>query len=128
VKPIVLLCLLAALAACGTPYRQRGTLGYGVQATRIDGETYRIEANGNQFNTRASLENYVMRKAAEVTLESGNDIFQMFGGTTYEEHREEPQGMRAKATIKVYPGPKPSNAPANVYDARDVLIYLGKTS
>jgi hypothetical protein len=125
-KPIVLATLILALTCCAVPYRDRSAFGYGVSASRIDGETFRIEAVGNALNTRAGLQDFVLRKAAEVTLETNNDFFQLVSSVSYDEKRDAPSGRRAIAIVKVYSGPKPSNAPANVFDARDVLVYIGK--
>ena len=125
-KPLILFAMLLALTACTMPYQEKNVFGYGVSATRIDGETFRVEAVGPKQNTRASLQDFVMRKAAEVTLQTGNDIFLLVTGVSYDERREPPPGPRAVAIVKVFPGPKPTNAPANVFDARDVLVYIGK--
>jgi hypothetical protein len=125
-KPSVLIVIALALAGCAVPYQNKNAFGYGVSASRLDGETFRVEAVGNDKNTHAGLQDFVMRKAAEVTLETGNDIFQLIQSVSFEERRERPMGMRAVGIVKVFPGPKPTNAPANVFDARDVLVYLGK--
>src|SRR5258708_32177982 len=115
-KPFVLIGIVLALAGCAMPYQDRNSFGYGVSATRIDGDTFRVEATGNKLNKQTELQDFVMRKAAELTLESGNDIFLLVNGVSYDEKREYPPGPRARAIVKVYPGPKPSNAPANVFD------------
>ena len=155
-KIFVALALTSATTGCATPYQENGLLG-GVHATRIDDTTVQIAARGNAFTDPDTIGRYVMRKAAEETVADGFDLFLLvssadrttqgtivtdgsattnttfFGQnatsrTTY----SAPQVIRyvkpgETVTIKMYKGSKPANAPANLYEARDVLKYLAPT-
>jgi hypothetical protein len=69
---IVGVCLL--LCACATPYQGLSSVG-GVDAQRISGDTYRIVARGNSFTDPATLQDYVLLKAAETALAAGATHF-----------------------------------------------------
>lgn len=72
-----LVCLIAvAISACSTPYQDMSLLG-GVSATQIDSNTLRIAARGNAFTDKSQIEDYVMLKAADETLQHGYDLFQI---------------------------------------------------
>jgi hypothetical protein len=68
----------AVLTACqtGSAYRERGpgeTYGYSDQ--RLTQNRYRVTFSGNSATTREEVEDYLMRRAAEVTLENGYTHF-----------------------------------------------------
>ncbi len=66
--------LLLAACATATPYQplDKG-LGYAEQ--RLETNRYRITYTGNSATPRDVVENYVMYRAAEVTLNNGYDWF-----------------------------------------------------
>lgn len=69
---------IAALAACAapTPY-QPADGGYGYGQQQIEDNRYRITFAGNAETSRETVQNYLLFRAAEVTLESGHDYFTM---------------------------------------------------
>ena len=67
-----------ALAGCATPYQDMGLLG-GVSAAQVDDATFRISGRGNAFTDPSQINDYVLLKAAEVTLAHGYDLFQIVG-------------------------------------------------
>jgi hypothetical protein len=69
----------ALLASCATPYQQMGLMG-GVNVQPIDATTLRITGRGNAFTSTATLENYVVLRAAEETQRRGYDLFLVTGG------------------------------------------------
>jgi len=73
----VLLCL-AAVAACvkPTPYQPRED-GYGFTTQQLEPNRYVVSFYGNTATSRETVENYLMYRAAEVTLEVGGDHFQV---------------------------------------------------
>ena len=62
--------------SCATPYQQPGLAG-GVVAQQINATTYRIMASGNGFTSPATIQDYTMLKAAEVTLDAGATHFRI---------------------------------------------------
>lgn len=70
---------VALLAACTTttPYQQAVRGGDGYSEQKLERDKYRIVFSGNSLTDRVTVENYVLYRAAEVTLASGNDYFIM---------------------------------------------------
>lgn len=67
-----------AVSACAsvTPYAPAGQDGrYGYADQRISSDRYRVSFSGNSVTTRDQVETALLLRAAEVTLESGNDWF-----------------------------------------------------
>jgi hypothetical protein len=70
--------LPAMLAACETvpPYHPAsGSGGYGFTEQKIEADRYRVTFNGNSSTSRQAVENFLLYRAAELTIESGNDYF-----------------------------------------------------
>ena len=142
------------LAACATPYQSQGFTG-GVGATQIDANTIRITARGNAFTGAAQIANYAMLKAAEETEARGYDLFLIvqsddrsrrgafttggsassqidtFGSsatvtTTYDPPSITPYVKPGEdLIIKIFKGMKPNDAPPNLYNAHEVIMFLG---
>jgi hypothetical protein len=70
-----------ALAACSsgpTPYQPASAAGAyerGYAETKIENDRYRISFKGNSLTDRETVENYLLYRAAELTLQSGYDTF-----------------------------------------------------
>lgn len=71
---IVFLVLTLIIAGCATPYQEMGFRG-GVSASQIDETTLRISGRGNAKTDAATIQNYVLLKAAEETTKRGYDLF-----------------------------------------------------
>ncbi len=65
-----------ALAACSspTPY-QPAVDGHGYAEQPIESGRYRVTFSGNSLTPRATVENYLLYRAAEVTVDRGYDHF-----------------------------------------------------
>ncbi|WP_425410684.1 CC0125/CC1285 family lipoprotein [Hyphococcus sp.] len=69
---------LVMLAACATPtpYGPASTGGgYGFSDQRIEENRYRITFRGNSLTSRETVENSLLFRAAELTLDRGYDFF-----------------------------------------------------
>lgn len=78
IQTVGLLMAVALLAACATatPYRQAlSQSDYGYQAQKIEQNRYRVAFAGNSLTSRQTVENYLLYRAAELTLEQGKDYF-----------------------------------------------------
>lgn len=67
---------LSACATAPTPYEPQkgpGTTGYSDQ--ELTHNRYRVTFAGNSVTSRVTVENYLLRRAAEVTLKAGYDDF-----------------------------------------------------
>ncbi len=97
---LLALSLAATLAACATstPYQpaRDGEGGYSEQ--RIENNRYRIRFIGNSSTPRETVENYMLYRAAELTLNAGYDYFVMSGNDT--EAR-----TRYSQSVSAYGGP-----------------------
>jgi hypothetical protein len=141
VSTIVAACILG-LSACATPYQEMGFTG-GVSATQLTSDTFQIVASGNGYTSTATIERYALRKAAEVTVANGYDLFliasaadqgRVAGFMTNSQFNIDGGYSTGSATpifkpgqtmmVKTFKGPKPADAPTNLYDAREVLRYL----
>lgn len=77
-KPCWLLAvsLVAMLAACAmeTPYQpSEGSYGYSEQ--QIEENRYRVTFTGNPSTPRETVQNYLLYRAAELTVQHGHDYF-----------------------------------------------------
>lgn len=79
-----LLLLMAALAAgCAkpTPYQPRGSDGmgppYGYAEQKLGEDRYRVTVSGNEATSRETVENYLMFRAAELTLAADREAFRL---------------------------------------------------
>lgn len=148
---------LGLLAGCGhpTPY-QPATDGYGYSKQQIENNRYRVTFTGNELTPPDTVQNYLLYRAAEITLDRDYDYFVVVDrdldrSTTYWGSADTGlhSGWRrwdddyvglglgtytarpvsrytASADIVLFQGEKPSDD-VNAYDARDVLRQLSPT-
>ncbi|MDA9545853.1 hypothetical protein ACM43_15780 [Bradyrhizobium sp. CCBAU 45321] len=65
-----------AVGGCGTKYQDMGFTG-GVAAQQMTADTWRIQARGNAYTNSATVQDYVLLKAAETTQAAGGTHFQI---------------------------------------------------
>jgi hypothetical protein len=76
---------MLALAACEsgpTPYQPGGGQERGYSETRIENDRWRISFKGNSMTDKETVENYMLYRAAELTLQNGFDNFTMVNRNT----------------------------------------------
>lgn len=71
-----LMSLLLSACIGPTPY-QAVTDGFGYSEQQIEENRYRVGFVGNSATPREAVENYLLFRAAEVTVQSGNDYFKL---------------------------------------------------
>ena len=79
------LILPIVLAGCASipPYHAAGDgSGYGFAEQKIEADRFRVTFKGNSSTSRQAVENFLLYRAAEITLESGGDYFIMVGNDT----------------------------------------------
>jgi hypothetical protein len=64
----------AGVAGCATKYQDMGFAG-GVAAQQISADTFRIQARGNAYTNSATVQDYVLLKAAETAKSVGASHF-----------------------------------------------------
>ncbi|MEM8770114.1 MAG: hypothetical protein AAGD92_00570 [Pseudomonadota bacterium] len=75
---LISLGALMAVAACATatPYGPaQGQRGYGFSEQRIEQDRFRITFRGNSSTARETVENSLLYRAAELTVQQGFDYF-----------------------------------------------------
>ena len=75
--PVAAALIVAGCATGPTPYQPLGARGAtgGFTEQRLEANRYRVAFVGNQFTSRARVENYLLFRAAELTLANGFDSF-----------------------------------------------------
>lgn len=77
---------VAALVLAGctgpTPYMPVGESGNGYSEQQLESGRYRVSFAGNSLTRRETVENYMLYRAAELTLSTGNDYFQVVSKDT----------------------------------------------
>ncbi len=147
-----------ALAACttATPYQAANKKGEGFSEFQLEQNKYRIVFSGNTQTSITTVENYLLYRAAEVTLDKGGNYFIVsdeevntmrifrtsgttFGGSRFGFRRgfgggfasttattRERQEFTVSAIITIHKGKKPSDVP-EAFEARQVIAGLGST-
>jgi hypothetical protein len=77
--------LLGACAASPTPYQAvQGGFGYSEQ--QIEENRYRVSFAGNSATSRQTVEDYLLYRAAELTVQTGHDWFTVVHRNTMQEY------------------------------------------
>ncbi|MBM3487148.1 MAG: hypothetical protein FJX67_11035 [Alphaproteobacteria bacterium] len=71
----VALAVLVAACAGATPYQAARGGGQGFSEERIAPDRFRVAFLGNTLTDRATVEDYMLRRAAEITLAEGKERF-----------------------------------------------------
>ncbi|MES0872478.1 CC0125/CC1285 family lipoprotein [Sinimarinibacterium thermocellulolyticum] len=92
------LSLGAALGACvsATPYQPRDR-GYGYAEQKLESNRFRVSFAGNGATPRETVENYLLYRAAELTLAQGYDYFVIAA-------RDTETDVRYQQTFSGFPG------------------------
>jgi hypothetical protein len=72
----------AACESGPTPYQPGGGSERGYSETKIEGDRYRISFKGNSMTGKETVENYMLYRAAELTLQNGYDNFNIVNRDT----------------------------------------------
>lgn len=112
-KTIAAAAIVAAttLGACAntgpTPY-QPASLNYsrGYTETKLEDTRYRISFKGNSLTERETVENYMLFRAAELTLQSGYDTFTIANRDTDKDSRTRFNGFYGPRFSYMYFSPR----------------------
>ena len=138
--------LAAGLSACvsPTPYQplvKGGVTSGGYTETRIEPNRWRVTFAGNTMTKRETVEGYLLFRAAELTLQNGDDWFAMVDRQTDAKSRTYVQpdpfyhpwygpgfgywrpAFEASAEIVTHKGAKPADDP-RAFDAHAVVENL----
>lgn len=67
--------LILTACATATPYKPAGKSGYGYRQEQLENNRYRVSFIGNDHTPIDTVQNYLLYRAAQITLSSGNDYF-----------------------------------------------------
>lgn len=79
--------LVLAACATATPYQPVGDGKFGFAEQKLESNRYKITFAGNSSTPRQTVENYLLYRAAEITLFNGFDYFVLVQQDTNEETR-----------------------------------------
>lgn len=139
--------LTAQLAACATPYQPMGLRG-GVGAVQITSNVAQVSARGVTGSDPDKIQRYALRKAAETTLASGYDLFEIISVTDRTRSAQGVAGYTGTGLgpagglpslglalpfikpgetllIRMSRGAAPAAGDGVIFDAHDVLAHLG---
>ena len=95
-KLVVVAVVSVALMAfgCATGYESSdfGVSG-GLSETRLAPDTWRVLVEGNDFSTRSEVEQFLMRRCAELTLEHGKRYFALSDHDSWTDTRPTDSGF-----------------------------------
>ena len=69
--------LLGACVLQPTSYKAKGDSRYGYSEQRLESDRYRVRFSGNDVTDRDTVQNYLLFRAAELTLANGYTHFRM---------------------------------------------------
>ncbi len=78
---VIALCLLSACVTA-TPYQPAPPRGFGFSEERLDQNKFRVMFRGNSLTKRETVEDYLLYRAAELTLQNGYSHFLVIGRDT----------------------------------------------
>jgi hypothetical protein len=154
-RPLLVMMMGAWLVGCAspTPYKPADG-GFGYADQQLENNRYRVTFAGNSVTPRDTVQNYLLYRAAELTLQNHHDYFTIvhqdversiaYQGTGYDgfggpwgrgwgccwgpsNYSAYPiDSYTAFADVVMADGEKPANN-VNSFDARDVMRRLGPT-
>ncbi len=74
-----LLGLTACVTAVGTEYGPADAKGYGYTQTRLEDDRFRVAFSGDGATPPGVVEDFALRRAAELALDNGYDWFRVIG-------------------------------------------------
>lgn len=118
------------LAGCygATPYQPKDR-GYGYSEQKLEDNRYRVTFAGNSMTERETVENYLLYRAAELTLQNGYDHFVLTSQDTGAETRYQQtlSGYYGFGHYYWYPAVAVSSSrPETSYEAQAyIVMYKG---
>lgn len=99
VLAVAMVAAATTLAACSsgpTPYQPAAGYDRGYSEQKIESDRYRISFKGNSMTERDTVENYLLFRSAELTLQSGYDSFTIVNRDTDKDSRIRSTGFNSR--------------------------------
>lgn len=77
----LIIFIFLQINGCSTPYGPAGALG-GYSDLRLDRNVYKINFGGNGFTSSEQTQTFVLRRAAELTIQNGYKYFVLLDANT----------------------------------------------
>ncbi len=71
---LALIVLCSSLAACATPYQRNGATG-GFSDLQLNSSVWQVRARGNGYSSSERVEQLLLRRCADITLNAGDRYF-----------------------------------------------------
>ncbi|WP_052367576.1 CC0125/CC1285 family lipoprotein [Algiphilus aromaticivorans] len=131
VIPLTLVLFLAACATA-TPYQPK-IGGYGYAEQRIAENRFRVTFSGNSATERSRVEDYLLYRAAEITLSEGGTHFLMMDSsteaeTTYTQTINTGFGFGHFSHFGAGIGVGTSRPQSSSYDAQAIIVVLDEAT
>jgi hypothetical protein len=82
---LLILLLSLTLFSCATPYQAKGFKG-GYSETQLDENVFIVNFYGNAITSREQVNDYLLLRSAELTLEKGFKYFKVLNEKQYSEN------------------------------------------
>jgi len=116
----ILFSLIFLLQGCVTTRYEPLGEARGEEIEQINDNTFRVEYRVSPFTSQDTLDEFLLRRCADVTLQQGYDYFAMTGKfIILSYHRS------TSVTLKMFKGHKPAGG-SLFYDAKEELRVLNK--
>ena len=105
VLAVAMVAAATSLAACAsgpTPYQPAAGYDRGYSEQKIESDRYRISFRGNSMTERDTVENYLLFRAAELTLQSGYDSFTIVERDTDKDSRIRSTGFNSRISYMYF--------------------------
>ena len=122
---LIALSAVCLLASCATQYQPASFLG-GYSDHRLDDNTVQVSFRGNGYTAPETVHAYLLRRCAEITVQSGYNYFVLVDAEEPNEGNTNLYGaklnnkFRGTTTIKMFKGNKPESD-VHAYDAAAVI-------
>ena len=73
-RKLLIISVVCTCFGCATPYQEMGFAG-GVTAQQMTSNTFRIVSRGNGYTDSTAVQDYLMLKSAETTIQNGGTHF-----------------------------------------------------
>ena len=118
---------LAACQSGPTPYQPGAGYQGGYTESRLENDRYRVSFKGNSLTNRETVENYLLFRAAELTLQNGYDTFTIVNRDTDKDSRLRSSGapmMYSRLSYTYYPKTREPCKPLTPLHKREIKLRL----
>lgn len=126
-KSVLFLVVVIGMG-CATPYQKMGYRG-GYDDFRISADTVEVTFRGNGHTSRETVSRYLLRRASEVTLQSGYTHFAPLTETdhsavyVYGNDGKVRSGVKPRLTMRIQCFRSPRDDVPGLIDAQEFLEY-----